>query len=61
MAESQAWAEMVIAGKLFAVLTDQSAWPEMLGAESLSIDHGQLSLKLRDGRKFEIAVRLVPE
>ena len=52
---------MVIAGKIFAALTDKAAFAAMIGAESITIDHGKLRLEMRDGSKFEIAIKLMKE
>jgi len=56
------WSELVVAGKLFAVLTadDRTLFAEMADAEALAIDRGVLRLDMKDGKSFEIAVRQLP-
>lgn len=58
------WQETIVAGMLFAALTRDfsgSQREDALNLESVAINHGKLSLEMRDGKKFEIAIRLMPE
>lgn len=53
------WSELVVAGKLFAVLTadDRTVFTALADAEAIAIDKGVLRLDMKDGRSFEISVR----
>lgn len=52
------WSETVVAGKLFAILTESDrTFAAMPDAESLTIDKGVLRLDMKDGRSFDISVR----
>jgi hypothetical protein len=53
MMTGPSWDEIVIAGKVFAVL----AGVDIPDAESLTIDHGVIRLRKRDGTEFEIHIR----
>ncbi len=57
------WSELVVAGKLFAVLTQDdrddrtTIFAAMADAEALTIDKGVIRLDMKDGRSFELTVR----
>ena len=55
------WPEMVVAGKVFAILTACDglfpANPLTIGFESATIDKGVIRLLLTNGESFELTVR----